>query len=69
VISSLLYALGVTAVGAFLLWVRSSGAKAERQKQADERAKARTVADEIDDAVAGRAPAKNREELKKWSGH
>lgn len=45
----------------------SRGARLERAKQAEAEQKARTIADEIDDAVAGRSPASNREELKKWS--
>lgn len=46
---------------------RLSGAKLERQKQAASEAKAKTVADEIDDAVAGRSPNANRDALKDWS--
>lgn len=45
----------------------SRGARLERAKQAEAEHKARTIADEIDDAVAGRSPQANREELKKWS--
>ena len=61
-----LYALGAVVVAGFLAWVRRSGVKAERARVAKQEAKARTIADEIDDAVAGREPAKNREELKRW---
>jgi len=46
---------------------RLAGAKAERNKRTEDRLKARDIADDIDDAVAGRAPATNREELKRWS--
>lgn len=46
---------------------RLSGAKLERQKQAASDAKAKTVADEIDDAIAGRSPDANRKELSKWA--
>ena len=46
---------------------RSSIIKAERAKQAASEAKARDVADEIDDAVAGRSPDENRGRLKGWS--
>jgi len=53
-------------VGAFMKG-RISGAAKERQKRTEDRLKARTIADDIDDAVAGRAPATNREELKRWS--
>lgn len=45
----------------------SRGARLERAKQAEAERKARTIADEIDDAVAGRSPDANREELRKWS--
>ena len=58
----------VIAIGA-LFKGRIDGAAKERAKRTEERLKARTIADDIDDAVAGRAPATNREELKKWSGH
>jgi hypothetical protein len=45
---------------------RKAGAEFEREKQAAREAKARTIADEIDDAVAGRSPDDNRKELGKW---
>jgi hypothetical protein len=57
-------------IGAFVAtYVRGrlSGSKAERDKQAASEAKAKTVADEIDDAVAGRSPDANRDALKDWS--
>ena len=56
----------IAIVGAFMKG-RISGAAKERAKRTEERLKARTIADDIDDAVAGRAPATNREELKRWS--
>lgn len=46
---------------------RLSGAKLERDKQVASEAKAKTVADEIDDAIAGRAPDANRKELSQWA--
>ena len=46
---------------------RRAGASAERAKRDREEAKARDVADEIDDAIAGRDPKANREELRRWS--
>lgn len=46
---------------------RLAGAAAERAKQAASEAKARDIADEIDNAVAGRTPEENRERLRKWS--
>lgn len=57
-------------IGAFVAtYVRGrlSGSAIERQKQAASEAKAKTVADEIDDAVAGRSPDANRDALKDWS--
>jgi hypothetical protein len=53
-----------------LMWgvrQRRAGANAERAKQAKAEAKARDIADEIDDAVAGRSADENRKELAKWS--
>lgn len=44
-----------------------AGAKAAQAKRADERLKARTEADRIDDAVAGRDPDANRDELRRWT--
>ncbi len=46
---------------------RLSGASLERTKQAASEAKAKTIADEIDEAIAGRAPDANRKELGQWS--
>ena len=45
---------------------RRAGAKTEREKQAARERKARTIADEIDDAVAGRSPIDVEKELRKW---
>jgi hypothetical protein len=45
---------------------RKAGIASEREKQVAREAKARTIADEIDDAVAGRSPDDNRKELGKW---
>jgi len=45
---------------------RKAGTASEREKQAAREAKARTIADEIDDAVAGRSPDDNRKELSEW---
>ena len=51
----------------FAMWkARQSGALAERAKAAEAERRARSIADEIDDAIAGRSPGANREELKKW---
>lgn len=46
---------------------RLAGAAAERAKQASAQSKAVSEAQAIDDAIAGRAPATNREELSRWS--
>lgn len=46
---------------------RRAGAKSEQARRTAERLKARTEADRIDDAVAGRDPNANREELRRWS--
>lgn len=46
---------------------RRAGAKTEREKQQAEQRKARTIADEIDDAVAGRSPSEVEKELSKWA--
>jgi hypothetical protein len=45
---------------------RMSGAAKEREKQAEERLQARTEADRIDDAIAGRSDDENRARLKRW---
>ena len=45
---------------------RRAGAAKEKARQAASEAKARTIADEIDDAVAGRTAEENRKRLKGW---
>lgn len=61
------YVVGAAGV-LFALWkARQSGARAERAKQARAEQKARDIADEIDDAIAGRSPSSNRSELKRWA--
>lgn len=64
-----LWPIVVAIVGAlgWGLHQRRAGAKAEQAKRDAERLKARTEADRIDDAVAGRNPEANREELRKWT--
>jgi len=60
----------VAAVGAALLLVlqqRRAGAKAERAKQAEREAKARDIADQVDNDVGALPPADARKELGKWS--
>lgn len=57
----------IAAFAATFIKGRLSGAALERQKQAASEARAKSVADEIDDAVAGRTPDANRNELKDWT--
>jgi hypothetical protein len=45
---------------------RKAGIASERDKQAAREAKARTIADEIDDAIAGRSPDDVEKELRTW---
>jgi hypothetical protein len=58
---------GIVAAIAWGFRQRLAGASAERAKQAASQSKAVSEAQAIDDAIAGRAPAANREELTKWS--
>lgn len=62
-------AIGAAIVGAlgFGFQQRLAGAKAERNKQAINDAASASEGQKIDDAVAGRAPADNRERLGRWS--
>jgi len=46
---------------------RRAGAKTEREKQDAREREAKTIADEIDDAVAGRSPSEVEKELRKWA--
>lgn len=64
IIGAGVFLLSLVGVG---LQQRRAGAKAEEAKQAQARLEARTEADKIDDAVAGRSPDANRERLKSWS--
>lgn len=60
--------LAAAGAAAIAFWrVYAMGAKAEKAKAAERDLKARNTADDIDDAVAGRAPSENRERLVKWS--
>lgn len=45
---------------------QSAGANKERVKQAEERQKARDVADQVDNDIGAVPPGKQREELKTW---
>nr|WP_313022829.1 hypothetical protein [Brucella intermedia] len=61
--------IGLAIAGAIGLYFkgRADGKGAEKTRQNDENSAARSIADEIDAAVAGRGPQKNRERLSKWS--
>ncbi|MCR5941122.1 hypothetical protein FG152_09835 [Ochrobactrum sp. XJ1] len=61
--------IGLAIAGALGLYLkgRADGKGAEKTRQKDENSAARSVADEIDAAVAGREPQANRERLSKWS--
>jgi hypothetical protein len=61
--------IGLAIAGALGLYLkgRADGKGAEQSRQKDGSAEARSVADEIDAAVAGRDAQTNRERLSKWS--
>lgn len=64
----LLGGLGAVVFGLIAMFKgRADGAAKERAKQLQRDAKARDVADEIDDAVAGRTAAENRKRLSRWA--
>lgn len=56
---------GLVAMGGAFGLIKVGQRRAEA-KQARERLAARTIADEVDDAVAGRAASANRDALKQW---
>lgn len=58
---------GIVAALGFGYQQRRAGRKAERAKQDRERLESITEAQRIDEAIAGRDPDKNREELGRWS--
>ena len=58
--------LGLLGVFGYGYSQRRAGAAKEKARQAASEAKARTIADEIDDAVAGRTAEENRKRLKGW---
>lgn len=53
--------------GVIAIWLRQSGKKAERAKQAEREAEARDIADKVDNDVGALPPADARKELGKWS--
>ena len=61
------YLLGAAALAFGALKVRQSGINAERQKQAAEEARARDIADAVDNDIGALTPAQARERLGKWS--
>lgn len=67
--NSIFLALGGGLIAVFVAWMRGrvTGARAERDKQASDRLRARTEADKIDDAIAGRDPQINRQKLREWT--
>jgi hypothetical protein len=52
---------------ALILQQRRAGAKAERAKQAEREAKARDIADQVDNDVGALPPSEARKELGEWS--
>lgn len=67
--NSTLIGIVVGAIGllATFIFGRRSGKQSAESKQIKAEQKARDVADEIDDAVAGRSSAENRKDLGRWS--
>lgn len=59
-------ALGLLGFGAYQ---RRQGRAAERAKQAAAEAKARDLADDVDNDVGAMTPEQRREALRKWSAH
>ncbi|QGA58123.1 hypothetical protein [Brucella sp. 2280] len=64
-LTTLAWAVGAAALIYFK--GRNDGKGVERSRQSEENSAARSVADEIDAAVAGRDVETNRERLSKWS--
>jgi hypothetical protein len=61
------YIVGAIGLGWAALKLRQSGANAERAKQAAAEAKARDVADQVDNDLGTLTPAQKRKELGEWS--
>ena len=61
------YIAGLVGLGVGALKWRSSIIKGERAKQAEAEAKARDVADQVDNDVGAMTPEQRKEALKKWS--
>ena len=60
------YIVGLLIVAFGALKLRQSGANAEKAKKAAAEAKARDIADEVDNDIGAVPPAEAREELKRW---
>lgn len=58
---------GIAAALGFGVHQRRAGAKAERAKHAQAEAKARDVADQVDNDLSTLTPAQARERLQQWS--
>ena len=67
--NGIFYLLGAAIIGALVAYMkgRLSGARLERDKQIREEAKARDVADQVDNDLGALTPIQKRENLKKWS--
>lgn len=61
------YVLAAAALVFGALKIRQSGVNAERSKQAQVEAKARDVADAVDNDLSTLTPAQARERLQQWS--
>lgn len=63
-----LWPILATVLGAVIWGIhqRHAGAKAERDKHAAERLKAREIADQVDNDIGALPPDKAREALKQW---
>ena len=61
------YIVGALGLGLGALRWRSSIIKGERAKQAAAEAKARDVADQVDNDVGAMTPEQRKEALKKWA--
>ena len=61
------YIVGAIGLGLGAFRWRSSIVKAERARVAKQEAKARTVADEVDNDIGAMTPEQRREALKKWA--
>jgi hypothetical protein len=58
---------GIAAAFGWGVKQRRAGAKAERAKQAEREAKARDIADQVDNDIGAMPPEQRREALRKWA--